>query len=199
MTLGTPPGDSAAGQSGHPAAGSQVPDETEFTDFYRATAHRLIGFLITQGAQLADAAEIAQDAFEAAWQQWPQIENRRAWIFKVASRKLIKGRLEQREHAVEDIELGELLGPAPSPEPVLAHLDLLNALNQLAPRPREVIAWSLAGFTSVEIARELGMSPGTVRTYLARARQQLSMSGRLGDESESAGQPLPPARHPNRP
>lgn len=62
-----------------------------------------------------------------------------------------------------------------STPPGAEHLDVLEALRRLPPKPRRaVVLHDILGFTSEEVAQELGMSAGGVRSMLSRARQTLA-------------------------
>jgi RNA polymerase sigma factor (sigma-70 family) len=50
---------------------------------------------------------------------------------------------------------------------------VLAALQELPPRQRQVMAWIIDGFGATEIARELGVSPESVRQSYAKARKNL--------------------------
>jgi RNA polymerase sigma-70 factor (ECF subfamily) len=50
---------------------------------------------------------------------------------------------------------------------------VLAALQALPPRQRQVMAWIIDGFGAAEIARELGVSPESVRQSHAKARKNL--------------------------
>jgi DNA-directed RNA polymerase specialized sigma24 family protein len=50
---------------------------------------------------------------------------------------------------------------------------VLAALQALPPRQRQVMAWIIDGFGAAEIARELGVSPESVRQSYAKARKNL--------------------------
>ena len=50
---------------------------------------------------------------------------------------------------------------------------VLAALQALPPGQRQVMAWIIDGFGAAEIARELGVSPESVRQSYAKARKNL--------------------------
>ena len=68
----------------------------DFDDFYSSSAARLIrhGYALT--GDLAEAQDIAQEAFARAWQRWPSVrdcDSPEAWVRRVATRvhnKLLK-------------------------------------------------------------------------------------------------------------
>lgn len=62
------------------------------------------------------------------------------------------------------LELTELAWAAPDP---------------LSEREREVLQLAESGMTNKQIAGRLGLSPGTVRNYLAEAMQKLNVSNRI--------------------
>lgn len=147
--------------------------ETTFSDFYRANTTRLIAFLILHGASLADAADVAQETMTAAYQRWQDLRNPKAWMYRVASRALIRRLTSTRE---------EPFARLPEPTPLLRATaiesweqdhDIAHLLAHLPPRQRQVMAWTLAGHTPAEIAVELGMKPETVRSTLLKARRSL--------------------------
>ncbi|MBN6040023.1 sigma-70 family RNA polymerase sigma factor [Amycolatopsis sp. 195334CR] len=174
MSAPEPPDTPAATQAGAAGAQPDTARDTEFTAFYRATTRQLVAFLIAQGAALAEAADIAQDTMAKAYQGWHAIEYPRAWAHRVASRALVRHRLDARETPVAE---------PPEPSPLLRatdaalwerHHDIARALDRLPPRQRQVMAWTIFGFTPTEIADELRMTPGTVRQSLLSARRALS-------------------------
>jgi RNA polymerase sigma-70 factor (ECF subfamily) len=50
---------------------------------------------------------------------------------------------------------------------------VLAALADLPPKQRQVMAWTVDGFSPAEIARELDVEPATIRQSLAKARKHL--------------------------
>ncbi|RKN05397.1 RNA polymerase sigma factor [Streptomyces radicis] len=144
----------------------------EFSAFYRATVPGLVGFLVNQGATLSVAADVAQETLIKAYQRWSDLDNPRAWAHRVASRALIRRIAEVREEPVERVPEPTSLLPRPdaAAEWETRH-DILRALVQLPYRQRQVMAWTLGGYTPAEIAEELGMTPEAVRASLLKARR----------------------------
>ena len=50
---------------------------------------------------------------------------------------------------------------------------VLAALAALPPKQRQVMAWSIDGYSPAEIARKLGADPTAVRQNLTKARKNL--------------------------
>lgn len=149
-------------------------DDAAFVEFYRAYAKSLVAFLLMQGAGLADAAELAQDTLSAAYQSWLTIEHPKAWTRQVASRALIRRKLDERETPVDQIpQPSALLRGDVDIEHWERQHDLLHALEGLSHRQRHVMALHLHGLPNTEIAAELGITPGAVREHLSQARHAL--------------------------
>ncbi|MDV9171022.1 sigma-70 family RNA polymerase sigma factor [Streptomyces sp. W16] len=144
----------------------------EFSAFYRSTIDRLIGFLIHQGASVPVAADIAQDAMTKAYRRWAEIEQPSAWLHTVASRALARRIADIREDSFEQVPEPTALLPRPE---ALAeweeHQEILRVLRSLPPRQRQVLAWTLNGYSPAEIAEELRIAPEAVRASLKKARR----------------------------
>lgn len=151
-------------------AGGEI---AEFEPFYRQTTTPLIAFLIGQGATLHEAADVAQDTMAKAFQHWYDIDHPKAWVYRVASRAFGRLRVEGRESPTDPLPPLPLLCSGDIERWELGH-DLVRALDVLPPRQRQIIVWSLAGYTPAEIAEELGLSGDTIRQHLHRARKTLS-------------------------
>lgn len=159
--------------------------DEEFSDFYRKTVKELVGFLINQGARLPVAADIAQDTLLKAYQRWADIHEPRPWAYTVASRALVRMIASAEETLVESV---------PEPTSLLARPDAiaewearyaaLPMLRSLPPRQRQVLAWTLAGFTPGDIADHLGLPNETVRGNLAKARRGAAAYLRKTEEEQ---------------
>jgi RNA polymerase sigma-70 factor (ECF subfamily) len=135
--------------------------------------------------------DIAQDAVQAAWAvAWRKLHTLRdpallrPWLVSVAAneaRQLIRRR---HRRGVVEIAVQEWMADAPITDPGVParerNLDLLNAIGQLAPSDRTIVAMRYAmGLTSEEIGQAIGMSGVGVRSRLARALVRLKKD--LGD------------------
>lgn len=146
-----------------------------FAAFYREYVPRLVGFLMLQGAQLDEATDVAQETMARAYRLWAEIKHPPAWVWTVARREWQDRRRNNREHPAGEISDGGLLLRSSTDVSVWeARHDLLRAVVSLPERQREVIAWTLAGYTPVEIANVLKIEPTAVRSSLWKARQTLS-------------------------
>jgi RNA polymerase sigma factor (sigma-70 family) len=165
----------AGPEAGALPAGSGGLADGEFAEFFRSEHKKLIRFVIAIGAGVDEAAEIAQVTFVKAFEGWDAIRSPRAWIRRVAVNELTAA----RQAARRETPLARL---PETPVPVSAALavelteeaqQVLAALLALPPRQRQVMAWIIDGFGAAEIARELGVSPESVRQSSAKARKNL--------------------------
>ncbi|MFK0201925.1 sigma-70 family RNA polymerase sigma factor [Streptomyces lavendulae] len=146
--------------------------DAEFSAFYRATVRPLVAFLINQGAGIHTASDIAQETMTSAYRRWNDLHAPRAWAYKVASRAFVRRIADVAEDPVEEV---------PEPTSLLARPDaiaewearhrVLPLLRSLPPRQRQVLAWTLAGFTPGDFADQLGLPNETVRASLRKARR----------------------------
>lgn len=149
--------------------------DADFAAFFRAENKKLIRFVIAIGANGDEAAEIAQVTFFKAFQSWDAIRAPRAWIRRVAVNELTAARQAARRETPQ-----ATLPDAPAPVSTALAVELseegrqvLAALRALPPGQRQVMAWIIDGFGAAEIARELGVSPESVRQSHAKARKNL--------------------------
>ncbi|QUI29459.1 sigma-70 family RNA polymerase sigma factor [Streptomyces alfalfae] len=156
---------------GSTPAGQHIVNE-QFSAFYRQNIEMLVGFLINQGSTLTDASDIAQTTMIKVFQRWSEIEHHKAWAYTVASRELIRKLSDVRESPVD--QLPESSSLQPETDGVAeweARHDALRLLSFLPPRQRQIMSWTLSGFTPGEIAEQLGLSSETVRGNLKKARR----------------------------
>jgi RNA polymerase sigma factor (sigma-70 family) len=145
-----------------------------FSEFYRKFVPTLVAFLVWQGARLPDATDIAQDTMIKAYQRWSEIRQPQAWARTVASRALASRMASSKEDPVDHLpESSTLLATSFDVEAWERRHEVLRALDRLPPRQRQVMAWTLDGYTPGEIAEELRISPEAVRANLMKARRSL--------------------------
>ncbi|MEU6071433.1 sigma-70 family RNA polymerase sigma factor [Streptomyces sp. NPDC047082] len=147
----------------------QQTDE-EFSAFYRENIRPLTGFLINHGAGVQVAADIAQETMTDAYRNWDRISHPKAWVHKAASRALVR-KVSSVEELVDDVP--EPTSLVPRPDAIAeweARHDALPLLRSLPMKQRQVMAWTLAGFTPTDIADHLGLPAENVRANLKKAR-----------------------------
>ena len=146
--------------------------DDSFAAFYTASYQRLLGQLFAVTGDLAEAENVLQEAYARAFARWAQVrayDFPEAWVRRVAL-NLAARRLRRRAVALLR------LGPPPTvPELSPELLDLHNALRALPLGQRQVIVLHhLVGLPVEEVARELGVPTGTVKSRLARGRRVLA-------------------------
>jgi RNA polymerase sigma factor (sigma-70 family) len=145
--------------------------DEEFSAFYRTHIRPLVGFLVNLGAGVQTAADIAQDAMTDAYRNWTGITYPKAYVHTAASRLLVR-KIASVEEPVEDVPEPTSLLPRPDAiaEWETRH-DALLLVRTLPPRQRQILAWTLAGFTPTDIADHLGLTAENVRANLKKARR----------------------------
>ncbi|MFC9329550.1 sigma-70 family RNA polymerase sigma factor [Kitasatospora sp. NPDC057015] len=174
----------SAASLGHlPASESEIDASSrdgEFAYFYRTCIRRLVAFLMWQGASAALAADLAQDTMLQAYERWDRIQLPEAWSRRVASRKLVRA-FSQVEESTDELAL-EPTSLLPSPGEAAEweqRQEILRLLQDLPSRQRQVMAWTLDGYSPAEIAAELGLKSAAVRASLFKAR--MAVSSRMTD------------------
>ncbi|HUK21217.1 MAG TPA: sigma-70 family RNA polymerase sigma factor [Gemmatimonadales bacterium] len=148
----------------------------DLAELYRTTFRSLVRFLYRKVWDQERAEDLAQEAFARALEHRP--ERAKGWLFIVAANM---ARDEARKAARERRHLTLLSQQAPdhapsSAETLEANLErarVRQALEQLAPRDREVLLLWDSGLSYEEIAQHTGLASGAVGTTLARARRRL--------------------------
>jgi RNA polymerase sigma-70 factor, ECF subfamily len=161
--------------------------DEEFSAFYAATYQRLLGQLVLLSGDRAEAEDALQEAFARAAVRWPRLRSYQApeaWVRRVALNltRMAARRLRRRTAAL--LRLGS--APAAAAELSAETVDLLVSLRALPVAQRQVLVLHhLVGLPVAEVARELGLPVGTVKTRLARGRRALARRLALDPEEVS--------------
>jgi len=150
-------------------------DTDAVAELYAAVCPGLIGYLTVLGGNRADAEEIAQEAFVRLLESWRKVseyDDPRAWLRQVATRMLIS---RARRRKVARLALPRLGGAMAIEAPTGDRLDLAAALATLPIGSRAVVLLHHVHDLPVEeIADQLRIPVGTVKSRLSRARATLA-------------------------
>lgn len=149
-------------------------DDTTLRDVFDASYKRLVVQLYAVTGDAHEAEDLVQEAFVRAasiGRRFLRVDNPEAWLRTTAInahrsrwRKLRNGRRAR-----------ERMLPPRDPEGLEDHLEIITALRALPERQRQVIALHyLADLPVDEIADELGVPTGTVKSRLSRGREALA-------------------------
>lgn len=148
----------------------------DFDELYRAHYGNVVAMAYALTSDLAEAQDLAQEAFCRTWQRWERIasyDDPLAWVRRVVAnlatsrwrRLRVSRRYLRREPAPQVPEL--------SPDRVA----LVTALRGLPARHRHAIVLHyVVDLPVAEVARELGAAEGTVKSWLHRGRAALAGS-----------------------
>jgi RNA polymerase sigma-70 factor, ECF subfamily len=151
------------------AAGRASPldfDEV-FGDLYPALVRRLA--LVVGDAE--EAKDLAQTTYLRAYQHLHQFDGRdaRAWLYTIGLRLAFRERTRRQRWRL-------LVRSGPGPEPWQPAHDpaLWDALRGLRREERAaLLLHTVDGYTLAEVAEMLGVPPGTVGSWVSRARARL--------------------------
>jgi RNA polymerase sigma-70 factor, ECF subfamily len=195
-----------------------VPAEhDDFAEFYAACYGRVVALVAAMTGDRHQAEDIAQEAFSRALTRWPRIgryDQPEAWVRRVALRLTIDaGRRMRRaaslsvrlaaglsagqrgsraRHGLHDVrdlrDVHDAHDPYDPDDPVAATALSIALMRLPLPQRQVLVLYYLADLPVEHIARECGISVGTVRNRLAAARD------RLERELKESDQEVPDAR-----
>lgn len=158
---------------------AQARDTTAFERLYREHVGRVHAVCLRMTADARRAEEFTQQTFLTAWQKLPCFRGESAfgsWLHRIAvNATLAAFRAESRRlgrvFAAED---PASFASPPAPPPAGIRLDLESAIAALPPQARAVfVLHDVEGWQHEEIARQLGVTTGTTKAQLHRARKLL--------------------------
>jgi RNA polymerase sigma-70 factor, ECF subfamily len=141
----------------------------------------LIGYVAGLLRTREDAEELAQEAFLRAWREAPRLNNPATfggWLYRIAHNLAMSHVRKPQTAPLADDPADCVSGKTGEDRTI----DLLAAVNRLGEPHREVIARKYFDrLTIEEVAGQLGIPTGTVRSRLSRAYGELRKM--LTDES----------------
>lgn len=158
---------------------AQDRDMRAFEELYHANVPRVYAVCLRMTASATRAEELTQKTFLTIWEKLPLFRGESAftsWLHRVAVNTVLadlraEHRRTQRVFATEDPAVFET--PS-SPPPAGTRLDLEQAIAALPPQARAVfVLHDVEGWQHDEIAEQLGVTVGTTKAQLHRARKLL--------------------------
>ncbi len=150
-------------------------DPSALDELYGASYRRLVVQLYALCGDLADAEDAVQEGFVAALRKHrtlSSVQNPEAWIRTTAVNHL---RSRWRHAAVVRKYQPRVPGPQVPVDVGPEHVAIVSALTAVDDGQRQVVVLHyLADLGTAEIADELGIPEGTVKSRLARARTKLA-------------------------
>jgi RNA polymerase sigma-70 factor (ECF subfamily) len=140
-------------------------------EFYRREYVPLVAFAQRLGVALSDAEDAVQEAFRDLTVAWHDVKNPAAWMRLVVRRKAVRTfRGRWRFQALDGFEPSGPPGRAEPDEPGR----VVHLLRSLSHRQMVVLAWSIDGYSTAEIAEIEGLAVPEVRKALRQARTRLA-------------------------
>ncbi len=146
-----------------------------FDAFYRDTSRRLARYAYGLTGDPAEAQDLVQEAYARAWQRWRRLagyDDPEAWL------RLIVNRLSSdrwRRIGVRRARDAAAAPPPPVAPPSENTVLLVRAMRTLPATHRRALALHyLLDRPVADVAAELGVAEGTVKSWLSRGRTALA-------------------------
>lgn len=157
---------------------------TRFEDSFATDLQSEIPHLWRFARSISTSSEAADDLMQTALEralrnrrQYVRGTKLRSWLFAIARNAQLDEfrKVERRGHHVPIEEWYEQATAAPAQEKHLELGDVAKSLENLRPEERDVLELCVfSGLSHDQIASQMGVAIGTVKSRLSRARQALA-------------------------
>lgn len=156
-------------------------DRAAFTTLYRRYHRRLFAFIYRRLDDQEAAEDVLQEVMFEVWKKAGSFAGRSkpsTWLFGIARYKTLNALRAYARPSAPEEEMAEFADESAGPEDRAAARSeqevVQAALGRLGPEHREVLEMAYYEELSLaEIAEIVGVPPGTVKSRLFHARQQL--------------------------
>lgn len=158
--------------------------DEEVEQTYEQTRNAIGAYLLCLGVPQSQVQEVTQEVYLRFYEtrrKGQDIQNPRAWLFRVAHNLGLKVRSRERSFRAVSPDWDRFIHPdADSPERVLLDREKMSrvaaALETLSPQQRNCLYLRSEGLRYREIAEVIGVSSSTVNEFLRRAISRLAES-----------------------
>jgi RNA polymerase sigma-70 factor (ECF subfamily) len=155
---------------------AKLGDARAFESLYGRTAERIYALCLRMSGSTDDAADLVQDVYVRAWEKLASFRGDSlftTWLHRLAVNVTLEKRRSagrRLSHEVTDPDLDRYARAAVQAMPG-ARVDLERAIGALPAKARQVLVLrDVQGYKYEEIARMTGVSLGTVKAQIHRAR-----------------------------
>jgi len=153
-------------------------DRSAQSKLYKHFADKMYGICLRYVKNEEDAQDVLQEGFMRVYRGIPNYKGQgsfegwmRTTFVRTALRHLEKNQRLQYHQDIEDVDVAT---PTPNAVQMLSHGELLKLVEALPTGYRIVFnLYVIEGYTHHEIAEMLGITEGTSKSQLSRARNQL--------------------------
>lgn len=158
-------------------------DVTAFEEIYRAHAPRLYTLVLRMTGSPSDAEDLLQDIFLQAYRKLGGFRGESSlgtWLYRMAVNQCLdhlrgrQARMARSTGSYDDETVSEPVAPAPVIPAAVSRVDLERAIARLPDGCRTAfVLHDVEGLAHHEVAAMLGISEGTSKSQLHKARLRL--------------------------
>jgi RNA polymerase sigma-70 factor (ECF subfamily) len=158
-------------------------DAAAFEALYRAHAGRLFGLLTRMAGSAQEAEDLLQDVFVQAHRKLGSFRGESSlgtWLYRLAVNQCLdhlRGRHSRMARATDSLDADDAVEPvaaAPALPEAIARIDLERAIARLPDGCRAAfVLHDVEGLDHREVGEVLGISEGTSKTQVHKARMKL--------------------------
>ncbi|MBR8703403.1 RNA polymerase sigma factor [Porphyromonas levii] len=156
-------------------------NEYLFQQIYSAHFAELVRHAMRYVQKREVAEDIVQDLYTKLWDNRDSlidVETIRSYLYRSVTNKCLNyvrdfesrvSTIDDKEIVIAQKSIDETNAKEQEDEEAQVYEELFLSFDQLSPRAREVILYALDGYTTTEIAEQMGISYETVKTLKKRA------------------------------
>ena len=169
-------------------------DQDAFEQLYRAQAGRLYTLIVRMVGSAETAEDVLQEVFLTAYRKIGSFRGASSlgtWMYRMAVNHCLdylrgrQSKMARTTDSIEDDGMAEPIAPAPLVASTINRLDLERAIAKLPVGCRTAfVLHDVEGFEHQEVATMLGISEGTSKSQVHKARVKLRGMLSRGDAAE---------------